>query len=265
MFRAASASSTRRCCLACRPGSMRRRSSARSSCSASTTTSSRCSWPGRCSPATRSAPRRRPDPACAGLAGCRRSDAGASRTSPWRPPPGRSRCAGRCCSPWACWCRRSEAAWVDPDLADVATQAGQFVPSLIGAGLLVLAIGLSQRVTLAWGATILLLMAGAGYTIAQGPWPWMAGVLILATMLVAPFRSAFYRHARLLSGPLQASTALPLFALVVRAGLGRVRAARAHSWRTTAGGKSCSRRRCRIRCASRSPSRWFWRWWRSGG
>ena len=122
---------------------------------------------------------------------------------------------------------QSEAAWVDPDLADVATQAGQFVPSLIGAGLLVLAIGLSQRVTLAWGATILLLMAGAGYTIAQGPWPWMAGVLILATMLVAPFRSAFYRHARLLSGPLQASTALPLFALVgVRSGLGRIRAAR---------------------------------------
>jgi lysylphosphatidylglycerol synthetase-like protein (DUF2156 family) len=37
---------------------------------------------------------------------------------------------------------------------------------------------------------------------------------VLATALIAPFRSAYYRHARLLSGPLQTATALPLFALV---------------------------------------------------
>jgi len=106
-------------------------------------------------------------------------------------------------------------SWIDPDLADFATQAGQFVPSLIGAALLVLATGLSQRVNLAWGATLVMLMAGAAFTVAQGERLWIAGVLVVATVLVAPFRSCFYRHARLLSGPLQPSTAVPLLALIV--------------------------------------------------
>ena len=43
-------------------------------------------------------------------------------------------------------------SWIDPDFAEMANQAGQFVPSLIGAGLIVVALGLSQRVNLAWGA-----------------------------------------------------------------------------------------------------------------
>ncbi len=106
-------------------------------------------------------------------------------------------------------------SWIDPGLADFATEAGQFVPSLIGAALLVLATGLSQRVNLAWGATLVMLMAGAAFTVAQGERFWIAGVLVIATLLVAPFRSCFYRHARLLSGPLQASTAVPLLALIV--------------------------------------------------
>ncbi len=106
-------------------------------------------------------------------------------------------------------------SWIDPDLADFASEAGQFVPSLIGAALLVLANGLSQRVNLAWGATLVMLMGGAAFTVAQGEGFWIAGVLVVAIMLVAPFRSCFYRHARLLSGPLQASTAVPLLALIV--------------------------------------------------
>ncbi len=106
-------------------------------------------------------------------------------------------------------------SWIDPDLADLAQQAGQFVPSLIGAALMVLAIGLSRRVNLAWGATMFMLMAGAAFTVAQGERLWIPAVLLLATVLVAPFRGCFYRHARLLSGPLQPSTAVPLFALIV--------------------------------------------------
>ena len=77
------------------------------------------------------------------------------------------------------------------------------MPSLIGAALMVLAIGLSQRVNLAWGATIVLLLLAAAFTVAQGEPLWIAGVLVLAALLIAPFRSAFYRHARLLSGPLE--------------------------------------------------------------
>src|SRR5271165_20349 len=58
-------------------------------------------------------------------------------------------------------------AWIDPDFAEMANQAGQFVPSLIGAGLIVVALGLSQRVNLAWGATIFLLVVGAAFTATQ--------------------------------------------------------------------------------------------------
>jgi uncharacterized membrane protein YbhN (UPF0104 family) len=107
-----------------------------------------------------------------------------------------------------------DLTWIDPDFADLATQASQFVPSLIGAGLIVLAIGLSQRVNLAWGATIVLLTVGAAFTAAQGERLWIAGVLVLAVMLLAPFRACFYRHARLLSGPLQLDNAMPLFGLI---------------------------------------------------
>ena len=109
---------------------------------------------------------------------------------------------------------RPDYDWVDPDYAEVAAQAGQFLPSLIGATLIVLAFGLSRRVNLAWAATILALLAAAGVTLAKGEPDWIPAVLALATLLVAPFRSAFYRHARLLTGPLRASVAVPLLVLV---------------------------------------------------
>ena len=110
---------------------------------------------------------------------------------------------------------RPDFSWIDPDFADLAANAGQFVPSLIGAALIVLAIGLSQRVTLAWGATVTLLLIAAGYIAAQGNELWIAGVLVLAAILVAPFRDAFYRHARLITGPLEAEVLVPLIALAV--------------------------------------------------
>jgi uncharacterized membrane protein YbhN (UPF0104 family) len=106
-------------------------------------------------------------------------------------------------------------SWIDPDFAEMANQAGQFVPSLIGAGLIVLAIGLSHRVNLAWGATIFLLVLGAAFTATQGERLWIAGVLVMVAILVAPLRGCFYRHASLLSGPLDSSSALSLFALVI--------------------------------------------------
>ncbi len=110
---------------------------------------------------------------------------------------------------------KTDFSWIDPDFAEMASQAGQFVPSLIGAGLIVLAIGLSHRVNLAWGATILLLVAGAAFTASQGDRLWISAVLVVTAILVAPLRSCFYRHAHLLSGPLQPSSAVSLFALVI--------------------------------------------------
>ena len=77
------------------------------------------------------------------------------------------------------------------------------------------ALGLSQRVNLAWGATILLLVVGAAFTATQVERLWISAVLVVVVMLVAPLRRCFYRHARLLSGPLNASSAVSLFALVI--------------------------------------------------
>lgn len=110
---------------------------------------------------------------------------------------------------------RPDFSWIDPDYADLAASAGQFIPSLIGAALMALAIGLSQRVTLAWGATVALLLVAAAYTATQGDQMWISAVLVLSAVLVAPFRDAFYRNARLLSGTLQAEVLVPLIALAV--------------------------------------------------
>jgi len=109
--------------------------------------------------------------------------------------------------------RRPDFSWIDPDFAEVAAQAGEFVPSLIGGALLVCAVGMAQRVTLAWGMTIGLLLLAAAFTVAQAEPLWIPGVLLLAAVLIAPFRGAFYRHARLLSGPMESAVAVPLLTL----------------------------------------------------
>ena len=103
--------------------------------------------------------------------------------------------------------------WFDADFAEVAATAGQFIPSLIGAALMVLAIGLTRRVTLAWFLTIIMLVIGALYTMSQEAAGWVPAVLILTAVLIAPFREAYYRHARLIARPLQASTLVPLLVL----------------------------------------------------
>jgi uncharacterized membrane protein YbhN (UPF0104 family) len=105
-------------------------------------------------------------------------------------------------------------SWIDPDFAAFAASAGQYVPSLIGTALMVLAIGLSQRVTLAWGATIVALLAGAAVTALQREPPFVPAILTLAALSVAPFRDAYYRAARVVSQPLRAGTLVPVLALL---------------------------------------------------
>jgi hypothetical protein len=109
----------------------------------------------------------------------------------------------------------TDYSWLDPEYADIAFQAGQFIPSLIGAGLVLMALALSHRVNLAWSLTILLLLGGAGFAATQDNQLWVIVVLVLCAVLLAPFRSCFYRHASFLSGPFEASTALSLFVLVI--------------------------------------------------
>ncbi len=105
--------------------------------------------------------------------------------------------------------------WFDADFSEVAANAGQFVPSLIGAALMVFAIGLTRRVTFAWFMTIILLVIGACYTTAQGFSTWVPAVLLFTAVLIAPFREAYYRHARVIKSPLQPGTLVPLLVLAV--------------------------------------------------
>jgi uncharacterized membrane protein YbhN (UPF0104 family) len=99
------------------------------------------------------------------------------------------------------------------DIVGMAALAGPFVPSLIGAGLMVLAVALARRVRLAWSVTIGLLAGAAAVTAIQGqPW-WVPLALVLTALLLAPYHRVFYRRARLFAEPLAPSTTLPLFAL----------------------------------------------------
>ena len=99
------------------------------------------------------------------------------------------------------------------DIEGLAALAGPFIPSLVGAALLVLAVGLTRRVKLAWSSTLALLAAAALATALEGePW-WVPLWLVLTALLLAPYRAAFYRRASLLTEPLSPATALALFAL----------------------------------------------------
>ena len=98
-------------------------------------------------------------------------------------------------------------SWLEP----LFNPAGAFVPSLIGAALVVLSIALTRRVTLAWGLTIALLLAAAAVTAVRGEHFWIPGLLLAAAALLSPFRRLFYRQARLLSGGLDPTrAAVPL-------------------------------------------------------
>jgi len=102
--------------------------------------------------------------------------------------------------------------WITPAWAlGLFDPAGAYVPSLIGAALLVMSIALTRRVTLAWGLTIGLLLAGAAFTAGRGEHFWIPALLLAGAGMLAPFRRLFYRHARLLSGRLDlARVAAPL-------------------------------------------------------
>ncbi|MGX9962220.1 lysylphosphatidylglycerol synthase domain-containing protein [Roseomonas sp. F4] len=91
-----------------------------------------------------------------------------------------------------------------------AAVASHFAASLIGSLLLVMGYGLLRRLTLAWGAGIVLLIIGAliCWLRADGWWLW--GAFLLVAGLLAAMRSAFYRSARLMREPLAGASLLPL-------------------------------------------------------
>ncbi|MCW4582143.1 lysylphosphatidylglycerol synthase domain-containing protein [Gluconacetobacter entanii] len=92
--------------------------------------------------------------------------------------------------------------------------AGDYLLSLIGVALIGLAIGLSQRVTLAWKVTLGLLAAAAGLTLLRGSPLVIPALMALVAILIAPFRNSYYRHARVLSEPLSFPTIMSLLLLI---------------------------------------------------
>lgn len=94
-----------------------------------------------------------------------------------------------------------------------AGSVSNYLLSLMGVALIGLAIGLSQRVTLAWRGTLVLLVTAAVLTFLRGNTVLVPVMLGLSAFLVAPFRACYYRRSRLLSEPLSTSTLLYLLLL----------------------------------------------------
>lgn len=110
------------------------------------------------------------------------------------------------------------AGWANSSFWIVGTMSA-FVPSLLGAALLLLAASLAQRVKLAWRAAIALLLAGAAFVALHAGPLWIPLTLLAAAAVLAPFGRAFYRDTSLFSGRLRAGTATPLAALIVCVGV----------------------------------------------
>jgi hypothetical protein len=97
---------------------------------------------------------------------------------------------------------------------DMLVGASEFATSVVGSFLMVLAVGLAQRVKMAWSLSLALLGIAAISTAWYGEPPWIPLALCLAALSIAPFHRTFYRSARLFSTGLQAATVIPLLALV---------------------------------------------------
>jgi phosphatidylglycerol lysyltransferase len=93
-------------------------------------------------------------------------------------------------------------AWAGVQLSKPIVAASQFIASIAGAALLVLAYGLARRVTIAWAAVLVLLVIGIPVTLARGEGFVLSGLLFGLFCLLVPFRGNFYRDTRLRDEPL---------------------------------------------------------------
>jgi phosphatidylglycerol lysyltransferase len=81
-------------------------------------------------------------------------------------------------------------------------EVSHFLGSLAGVGLLVLARGLQRRLDAAYHATLVLLGAGAAFSLLKGFDYEEAAILLVMLAALLPARRTFYRRASLLSQPL---------------------------------------------------------------
>lgn len=94
-----------------------------------------------------------------------------------------------------------------------AAIASNLAASVVGSLLLVMAFGLTRRLSIAWWGTLLLLLNAAAIVWARGEVWWLWGALLLLAVLLASLRSAFYRDARLTREPLSDEALVPLVAV----------------------------------------------------
>lgn len=92
-------------------------------------------------------------------------------------------------------------AWAGVSLAKPIVAASQFIASIAGAALLVLAYGLSRRVTIAWAAVLVMLALGIPVMLLRGESFLLPGMLFGILLAVVAFRRNFYRDTRLLREP----------------------------------------------------------------
>ncbi|MBS1061692.1 lysylphosphatidylglycerol synthetase family protein [Gluconobacter wancherniae] len=95
-------------------------------------------------------------------------------------------------------------------LAIGIAQIADLLLSVVGVSLVGLAVGLSQRVALAWKVSLGVLAAGIVLmTLRHALWE-ASVVLALVMLLLAPFRNCYYRRAHLLVAPLSPSMLAPI-------------------------------------------------------
>ena len=93
--------------------------------------------------------------------------------------------------------------------------ASHFAASVVGSLLLVMAYGLTRRLSIAWWGSLALLLNAAAIAWVRGESWWLWGALLLTAALLASLRSAFYRDARLTREPLSDQALVPLVAVAV--------------------------------------------------
>ncbi len=98
-----------------------------------------------------------------------------------------------------------------------AAVASHFAASIVGSLLLVMGYGLLRRLTLAWGAGILLLLIGALICWMREDGWWLWGAFLVVAAALASLRGSFYRDARLMREPLGLESVLPLAVVGVSA------------------------------------------------
>lgn len=87
---------------------------------------------------------------------------------------------------------------------------GNYLLSLMGVALIGLAIGLAQRVTLAWHSALGVLLFAAVLTFLRGNTIFIPFVLGMSALFMAPYRQCYYRRAHVLNDSLPWSTWLCL-------------------------------------------------------